>query len=383
MSQISQKQDGSPPLHYLGVTPRKQQGSFGAQKMLHLCCAMAAPGLPCPNSVRIHLLCLVDLLAKLFGVHTTPDMKVPEITDEQVREADKVLLATHEKCPFCKKMLDDLRVQTPQHRIYMKEHLQSSYLLGDPTSMSAEDVKSGLLRVRRFGGGLKELSLQNALEYWGDVERLPTLVKSMRQKKPMQVKFGKSDKAKTHALPKEEVAKYHLAWVSYAPTSGKYKNATYSQCHLKLHTQLQKDPQLVFQSPEPEGSWWPVACSKGLPMATTRRLRARGISKQSLVPFLVLHRVRAGEGSMSHPSRWILLSHKAIPCTFLGVTPSSGRGKEYQSTPLFLSWCYTELGQGRGTFEPPIEVGILLSHEALPCPLLLKILEQLSWTVVV
>ena len=59
VSQISQKQDGSPPLHELGVTPRKQQGSFGAQKMLHLCCATAAPGLPCPNSVSIHLLCLV------------------------------------------------------------------------------------------------------------------------------------------------------------------------------------------------------------------------------------------------------------------------------------------------------------------------------------
>ena len=29
--------------------------------------------------------------------------------------------------------------------------------------------------------------MQNALEYWGDVERLPTLVKSMHQKKPMQV----------------------------------------------------------------------------------------------------------------------------------------------------------------------------------------------------
>ena len=112
-----------------------------------------------------------DLLAKLFGEHTeTPDMKVPEITDEQVREPDKVLLATREKCPFCKKVLDDLRVQTLQRRIYMKEHLQSSYLLGDPTSMSAEDVKSGLLRVRRFGGGLKELSLQNALKYWGDVD---------------------------------------------------------------------------------------------------------------------------------------------------------------------------------------------------------------------
>ena len=93
-------------------------------------------------------------------------MKVPEITDEQVREADKILLAAQEKCPFCKKVLDELRVKTPQHRTYMKEHLQSSYLLGDPASMNAEDV-------RRFGGGLKELSLQNALEYWGDVERLP------------------------------------------------------------------------------------------------------------------------------------------------------------------------------------------------------------------
>ena len=152
-----------------------------------------------------------DLLAKLFGEHTeTPDMKVPEITDEQVREADKILLATQEKCPFCKKVLDELHIKTPQHRTYMKEHLQSSYLLGDPASMNAEDVKDSLLRVRRFGGGLKELSLQNALECWGDVERLPTLVKSMHQKKPMQVKFGKSDKAKTHALPKEEVAKYHF-----------------------------------------------------------------------------------------------------------------------------------------------------------------------------
>ena len=126
-------------------------------------------------------------------------MKVPEITDEQVREADKVLLANYryKKCPFCQKMLDDLRIGSSQHRTYMKEHLQSSYLLGDPTSMSAEDVKSSLLQVRRFGGGLKELSLQNALEYFGDVERLPTLVKSMHQKKPMQVKYGKSATAKT------------------------------------------------------------------------------------------------------------------------------------------------------------------------------------------
>ena len=69
-------------------------------------------------------------------------MKVPEITDEQVREADKALVAAHEKCPFCKKMLDVLRVQTLQRRAYMKEHLQSSYLLADdPTSISAEQVK--------------------------------------------------------------------------------------------------------------------------------------------------------------------------------------------------------------------------------------------------
>ena len=69
-------------------------------------------------------------------------MKVPEITDEQVREADKMLLANYryEKCPFCQKILDDLRIGTSQHRTYMKEHLQSSYLLGDPTSMSAGEI---------------------------------------------------------------------------------------------------------------------------------------------------------------------------------------------------------------------------------------------------
>ena len=103
-----------------------------------------------------------------------------------------------------------------------------------------EGLASSSEAIRR-----QELSLPSALEYWGDVERLPTLVKSMHQKRPTQVKFSKSDKAKTHLLPKEEV----LAWVSYAPTS---------PGHLKLHTQLQRDPQLVFQSPEPEGSWWPV-----------------------------------------------------------------------------------------------------------------------------
>ena len=58
-------------------------------------------------------------------------------------------------------MLDSSRILNKQRRIYMKEHLQSNYLLlGDPISMSAEDVEDSLLRVRRFGGGLKELSLQ-------------------------------------------------------------------------------------------------------------------------------------------------------------------------------------------------------------------------------
>ena len=103
-----------------------------------------------------------NLLARLFGGRTEmPDMEVPKITDQQVREADQVLLATREKCPFCKKMMDASHILNKQRRIYMKEHLQSNYLLvGDPTSMSAEDVEDSLLRVRRFGGGLNELSLQ-------------------------------------------------------------------------------------------------------------------------------------------------------------------------------------------------------------------------------
>ena len=87
-------------------------------------------------------------------------MKVPEISDQQVRKADRVLLASKEKCPFRKKVLDEPHIQTEQHRTYMKEHLRSSYMLGDPTSMSAEDVKDSFLRVKRFGGGLKELSLE-------------------------------------------------------------------------------------------------------------------------------------------------------------------------------------------------------------------------------
>ena len=50
-------------------------------------------------------------------------------------------------------------------------------------------------------------------------------------------------------------------------------------------------------------------------------------TKDSPVPFLVLHRVRAGEGNI-----------KAIPCV--------------------LSWCYTELGQGS------------MSHKAVFCSFL-------------
>ena len=76
----------------------------------------------------------------------------------------------------------------------------------------------------------------------------------------MQVKYGSSNNAKTYKIEPKEVAKYHLAWVNYAPTSGKYKNATYSQNHLCLHTYLQRNPQVVLQSPElhSDGSWWPV-----------------------------------------------------------------------------------------------------------------------------
>ena len=111
-----------------------------------------------------------------------------------------------------------------------------------------------------MGGGFHHPS--GALEYWGDVERLPALVKSMHLKKPMQVKLGKSDKAKTHLVKKDEVVKYHFSWVNYNAKSGKYQNATYSPGHLKLHTQLQRDPQLVFQSPERKGSWWPVVLQR-------------------------------------------------------------------------------------------------------------------------
>ncbi|CAE7556161.1 unnamed protein product, partial [Symbiodinium sp. CCMP2456] len=149
-----------------------------------------------------------DLFKRLFEEHQeTPDMKIPQITDEQVLQADEVLLANYlyQKCPFCKKYLDEVHVKTPQHRIYMKEHLQSSYLLtGEPGDMKYLDVKNSFLRVRRFGGGLKELSLSGALEYWGNVETLPSLVKSMHEKKPMKVKYGESKKAKTFDLPKEE-----------------------------------------------------------------------------------------------------------------------------------------------------------------------------------
>ena len=150
-----------------------------------------------------------NLFKRLFEEHReTPDMKIPEITNEQVSNANEVLLANYlyKPCPLCKKVLDEVHVNSSTHRTYMKEHLQSSYMQsGDPSSMKYVDVKNSFLRVRRFGGGLKELSLSGAMEYWGDVETLPSLVKSMHEKKPMKVKYGESKNAKTHDLTKEQV----------------------------------------------------------------------------------------------------------------------------------------------------------------------------------
>ena len=70
--------------------------------------------------------------------------------------------------------------------------------------------------------------------------------------------------------------------------------------------------------------------------------QGRGVSatKQYSVPFLVLHRVRAGERNI----------------------------KEHSPVPFLV---LHRVRAGEGNFEPPIEVGIFLSHEALPCPLLL------------
>ena len=83
-----------------------------------------------------------DLMGRLFTEHMeTPEMKVPEITEEQVRRANKVLLATMEKCPFCKKVLDEVHVGTGQHMTYMKEHLQSHYMLDPGFEMTTEEVK--------------------------------------------------------------------------------------------------------------------------------------------------------------------------------------------------------------------------------------------------
>ncbi|CAE7319120.1 pol [Symbiodinium sp. CCMP2592] len=176
-----------------------------------------------------------DLFKKLFGeFQESPGMKMPEISDEQVMEADKVLTSCYknEKCPFCDKYVDEYHVQNKDHKIYMKEHLKSSYLLTDPSAMTPAAVRESFTKVRRFGGGLHRLSLANSVEYWGDVEKLPSLVRSIHATKAMKVKYGKSTNAKTFDFTKEQVAKYHLAWVSYAPKSGKYTNASYSKDHL-------------------------------------------------------------------------------------------------------------------------------------------------------
>ena len=83
-----------------------------------------------------------DLLGRLFTEHMeTPQMKLPEITEEQIRRANQVLLATMEKCPFCKKVLDEVHVGTGQHMTYMKEHLQSHYMLDPGFEMTTEEVK--------------------------------------------------------------------------------------------------------------------------------------------------------------------------------------------------------------------------------------------------
>ena len=149
------------------------------------------------------------------------------------------------------------------------------------------------------------------------MERLPTLVKSMRQKKPTQVKYGKS--CQNARVPEKEGAKYHLAWVSYAPGSGKYNNATYSQRRLKLRTQPE-GPPVGF--PVPRARIKLVACCPA-PKAYRWRLQGDGG-----------HR---GHGDHPHhllvsgPGGWLLglgddhrrggrLSHKALPCPFLGVT---------------------------------------------------------------
>ena len=82
-----------------------------------------------------------DLLAKLFTEHLeTSEMKVPEITEEQVQEPNKVLLATCEVCPFCKKVLDEKHVLEPRnlHERAPAVHLHAG----------------GLLRVRRLLGWL-------------------------------------------------------------------------------------------------------------------------------------------------------------------------------------------------------------------------------------
>ena len=83
-----------------------------------------------------------DLLGRLFTEHMeTPQMKLPEITEEQIRRANQVLLATMEKCPFCKKVLDEVHVNNKNHLTYMKEHLQSHHMLDPGFEMTTEEVK--------------------------------------------------------------------------------------------------------------------------------------------------------------------------------------------------------------------------------------------------
>ena len=86
-----------------------------------------------------------NLMGRLFTEHLeTPEMRLPEINEIQVRRANQVLLASMEMCPFCKKVLDTNRLNNKNHLAYMKEHLQSHYMLDPGFEMTSEEVKGTL-----------------------------------------------------------------------------------------------------------------------------------------------------------------------------------------------------------------------------------------------
>ena len=86
-----------------------------------------------------------NLMGRLFTEHLeTPEMRLPEINEIQVRRANQVLLASMEMCPFCKKVLDTNHLNNKNHLAYMKEHLQSHYMLDPGFEMTSEEVKGTL-----------------------------------------------------------------------------------------------------------------------------------------------------------------------------------------------------------------------------------------------